>query len=95
MSIDLSTVRRIANLARIEVADADLPPLAAELNTILAFVEELEAVNTDGVEPLTSVVAAALPRRADVVTDGGYPEAVLANAPHAEHGFFTVPKVIE
>lgn len=95
MSIDLSTVRRIANLARIEVADADLPPLAAELNTILAFVEELSAVNTDGVEPMTSVVEAALPLRADQVTDGGYQDAVLANAPDAEHGFFTVPKVIE
>ncbi|MDA5193127.1 Asp-tRNA(Asn)/Glu-tRNA(Gln) amidotransferase subunit GatC [Govanella unica] len=95
MSIDLSTVRRIANLARIEVADADLPPLAAELNTILAFVEELSAVNTDGVEPMTSVVHVQLPLRADEVTDGGYPDVVLANAPNAEHGFFTVPKVIE
>lgn len=95
MSIDLSTVRRIANLARIEVAEEELPPLANELNKILAFVEQLEAVNTDDVQPLTSVVDAQLPRRADVVSDGGYPERVLANAPQAEHGFFTVPKVIE
>ncbi len=95
MSIDLSTVRRIANLARIEVAEEELPPLATELNKILAFVEQLEAVNTDDVQPLTSVVDAQLPQRVDEVTDGGYPDRVLANAPHAEHGFFTVPKVIE
>lgn len=95
MSIDLATVRRVAHLARIDVAEAELPALAGELNTILAWVEQLGQVNTDGVEPLTSVVSAELPRRADEVTDGGYPEAVLANAPQAEHGFFTVPKVIE
>jgi aspartyl-tRNA(Asn)/glutamyl-tRNA(Gln) amidotransferase subunit C len=95
MSIDLATVRRVANLARIDVPDADLPGLAQELNTILAWVEQLNQVNTDGVEPLTSVVNAELPRREDVVTDGGYQEAILANAPQAEHGYFAVPKVIE
>lgn len=95
MSIDLATVRRIAHLARIEVDDAALAPMAGELNQILAWVEQLSQVNTDGVPPLTSVVDADLPRRADVVTDGGYPKDVLANAPQAEHGFFAVPKVIE
>lgn len=95
MSIDLATVRRVANLARLDVPDSDLPDLAQELNNILAWVEQLDQVNTDGVEPLTSVVDADLPRRDDVVTDGGYQDAVLANAPQAEHGFFAVPKVIE
>ncbi|MBW7837487.1 MAG: Asp-tRNA(Asn)/Glu-tRNA(Gln) amidotransferase subunit GatC [Sphingomonadales bacterium] len=95
MSIDLATVRRIAHLARIDIDDAALAPMAGELNQILSWVEQLAQVNTDGVPPLTSVVDAELPRRADVVTDGGYPQDVLANAPRAEHGFFAVPKVIE
>lgn len=95
MSIDLATVKRIAHLARIHMADGDLPAMAEELTAILGWVEQLQAVNTDGVEPLTSVVAADLPWRPDQVTDGGCRDAVLANAPDAEHGFFTVPKVIE
>ena len=95
MSLDKATVRNIANLARIEVRDEDLDHLAGELSNIMTFVEQLSEVNTDGVEPMTSVAAMTLPMRADVITDGGQPDAVLANAPEAEDGFFTVPKVVE
>ena len=95
MSIDTETARRVAHLARIEVAEADLAPLAAELSAILGFMEELREVDVEGVEPMTSVTPMKLRWRADVVTDGGYPERVLANAPDARAGFFTVPKVVE
>lgn len=95
MSIDHSTAKRIANLARIELAEEEVPSLVEGLNAVLNWCHVLNEVNTDGVEPLTSVVAAELPRRVDMVTDGNCRDAVLANAPHAEHGFFTVPKVIE
>lgn len=95
MSLDNATVAKIARLARLKIDEAALAPMATELNQILEFVEELGAVNTDGVPPLTSVVATQLKMRDDVVTDGGYPEKVLANAPAPEQGFYTVPKVIE
>jgi aspartyl-tRNA(Asn)/glutamyl-tRNA(Gln) amidotransferase subunit C len=95
MSLDKATVRAIAELARIEVREEELDHLAGELSNILHFVEQLSEVNTDGVAPMTSVAAITLPLRPDAVTDGGYPQAVLANAPEAEDGFFTVPKVVE
>lgn len=95
MSIDKDTARRVAHLARIEVAESDLEPLAAELSAILGFMEQLSAVDVTGVEPMTSVTPMDLPWRGDAVTDGGYPERVLANAPDARAGFFTVPKVVE
>lgn len=95
MSIDKDTARRVAHLARIEVAEADLAPLAAELSGILDFMEELRGVDVEGVEPMTSVTPMTLPWRADAVTDGGYPDKVLENAPDARAGFFTVPKVVE
>jgi len=95
MSLDKATVRNIANLARIEVRDEELDHLAGELSNILHFVEQLAEVNTDGIQPMTAVAALTLPMRADSVTDGGYPDQVLANAPEAEEGFFTVPKVVE
>ena len=95
MSIDKETARRVAHLARIEVAEADLAPLAAELSGILGFMEELNEVDIAGVEPMTSVTPMKLPWRADAVTDGGQAERVLANAPDARDGFFTVPKVVE
>ncbi|MDO8605515.1 MAG: Asp-tRNA(Asn)/Glu-tRNA(Gln) amidotransferase subunit GatC [Phaeospirillum sp.] len=95
MSLDKATVRNIANLARIEVRDEELDHLAGELSNIITFVEQLSEVNTDGVEPMTSVAAMTLPMRKDVVTDGGRHDAVMANAPEAEDGFFTVPKVVE
>ena len=95
MSVDLDAVRRIAHLARIGVIEAELPHLQAEVNAILKFVEALEAVEVEGVEPMTSVIPMRLPMREDVVTDGEIPEKVLANAPVSEDGFFLVPKVIE
>ncbi len=95
MSIDRDTARRVAHLARIEVAEADLDPLATELSAILDFMERLNEVDVDGVEPTTSVTPMTLIRREDAVTDGGYQDRVLANAPDARAGFFTVPKVVE
>jgi len=95
MAIDQETVRRIAALARIRVPDAQLAPLAGELNNILGWIEQLSEVDTAGVEPMTSVVEAVAPQRPDAVTDGGDPEKVLANAPQAEGAFYTVPKVVE
>ncbi|GFE65612.1 Asp-tRNA(Asn)/Glu-tRNA(Gln) amidotransferase subunit GatC [Litoreibacter roseus] len=95
MSIDTETARRVAKLARIAVDDADLPVLASELNGILNFMEQLNEVDVEGVEPMTSVTPMRLKRREDVVTDGSQQEAVLANAPDAREGFFAVPKVVE
>jgi aspartyl-tRNA(Asn)/glutamyl-tRNA(Gln) amidotransferase subunit C len=95
MSLDKATVRNIANLARIEVRDDELDHLASELSNILHFVEQLAEVNTDGISPMTSVAAMTLPLRKDEITDGGQSDAVLVNAPEAEDGFFTVPKVVE
>ncbi|TCT02423.1 Asp-tRNA(Asn)/Glu-tRNA(Gln) amidotransferase subunit GatC [Aquabacter spiritensis] len=95
MSVDLGTVRRVAHLARIAVREEELPALAGELNAILAFVEQLSAIDVSEIEPMTSIVPLALPMREDVVSDGHYPDRILANAPEAEGGFFTVPKVVE
>lgn len=95
MSVDAATVRRIAHLARIAVAEEEVEHLQGELNAMLAFVEQLSEVNVDGVEPMTSVTPMAMRQRADAVTDGGNAEAVLANAPQSEDGFYLVPKVIE
>jgi aspartyl-tRNA(Asn)/glutamyl-tRNA(Gln) amidotransferase subunit C len=95
MSVDSAVVRRIAHLSRIAVEDAEVERLRGELNAILAFVEELNAVDVSGVEPLTSVLPMNMKKRADVVNDGGIADAVLANAPEREDHFFVVPKVIE
>jgi aspartyl-tRNA(Asn)/glutamyl-tRNA(Gln) amidotransferase subunit C len=95
MSLDKATVAKIAHLARIKVPKADQEHLAGELSNILHFVEQLDEVDTQGVAPMTSVVAQQLRRRADQVTDGNYRDKVLANAPEATEGFFTVPKVVE
>ena len=95
MSVDLSAVRRIAHLARIGVSEAETPHLQDEINAILKFVEALNEVDVEGVEPMTSVTPMRLPMRDDVVTDGGIVGKVLANAPLTEDGFFIVPKVIE
>jgi aspartyl-tRNA(Asn)/glutamyl-tRNA(Gln) amidotransferase subunit C len=95
MSVDAATVRRIAHLARIAVADEEVEHLKGELNAMLAFVEQLSEVNVDGVEPMTSVTPMAMKKRADVVTDGEIRDEVLANAPSTEDGFFLVPKVVE
>jgi len=95
MSIDTETARRAAKLARIRVADDALPALASEFNAILGFIEQLNEVDVDGIEPMTSVTPQRLYRREDVVTDGGQQDKVLANAPDAREGFFAVPKVVE
>jgi aspartyl-tRNA(Asn)/glutamyl-tRNA(Gln) amidotransferase subunit C len=95
MSVDLEDVRRIAHLARIGVSEAEAPHLQSEINAILKFIEALETVEVDGVEPMTSVIPMRLPMRDDVVTDGEIAAKVLANAPLTEDGFFLVPKVIE
>jgi aspartyl-tRNA(Asn)/glutamyl-tRNA(Gln) amidotransferase subunit C len=95
MAIDAATVRRVAHLARIREPEDRLEPLAQELSAILAWIEQLNEVDTNGVEPMTSVVAAKLPMRQDVVSDGGDAERVLANAPKQSNGFFVAPKVVE
>ena len=95
MSVDTATVRRIAHLARIAVADDEVEHLQGELNAILAFVEQLGEVNVDGVEPMTSVTPMAMKQREDKVTDGGIAEDVLRNAPAREGSYFLVPKVVE
>ena len=95
MSVDQATVRRIAHLARIAVSEAEVPHLQSEINAILAFVAELDAVDVEGVEPMTSVIPMKLPMREDIVTDGEIELAILANAPLSEDGFFLVPKVVE
>ncbi|MDQ0464110.1 aspartyl-tRNA(Asn)/glutamyl-tRNA(Gln) amidotransferase subunit C [Caulobacter ginsengisoli] len=95
MAIDAETVRKVARLARIAEPEERLAPLAQELDAIMQWIEQLQEVDTDGVEPMTSVVARALPLRDDVVVDGGDPARVLANAPRTTDGFFIVPKVVE
>jgi len=95
MSVSPEQVRHIAKLARIAMSDAEIERLAPELNNILGWVEQLAEVNTEGVEPLTAVIDLKLRLRDDIVNDGNIRDAVLANAPEAQHGFFAVPKVIE
>jgi aspartyl-tRNA(Asn)/glutamyl-tRNA(Gln) amidotransferase subunit C len=95
MSVDAATVRRIAHLARIAVADDEVEHLQAELNAILAFVEQLDAVDVAGVEPMTSVTPMRMKERADVVTDGGIADQILKNAMATDDDFFVVPKVVE
>ena len=95
MSVDEATVKRIAKLARIAITDEEAHHYTPELNNILGWIEQLGEVDTSGVEPMTAVIPNELRLRDDVVTDGGIRDQVLANAPQAEHGFFTVPKVIE
>jgi aspartyl-tRNA(Asn)/glutamyl-tRNA(Gln) amidotransferase subunit C len=95
MSVDQATVRRIAHLARIAVEDQEVERLGAELNAILDFVAELSSVEVVGVEPLTSVLPMQMKKRQDVVTDGGFADAILANAPEKDDHYFVVPKVVE
>ena len=95
MSVDAATVRRIAHLARIAVAEEEVEHLRGELNAILAFVEQLSEVDVAGVEPMTSVTPMAMKKRQDVVSDGGIAEDVLRNAPAREGNYFVVPKVVE
>ncbi|MBZ6074735.1 Asp-tRNA(Asn)/Glu-tRNA(Gln) amidotransferase subunit GatC [Microvirga puerhi] len=95
MSVDQKTVRRIAHLARIAVQEEDVPHLQGELNAILSFVEQLNEVNVEGVEPMTSVTPMVMKKRQDGITDGENAAKVLMNAPAREDDFFVVPKVIE
>jgi aspartyl-tRNA(Asn)/glutamyl-tRNA(Gln) amidotransferase subunit C len=95
MSVDAETVRRIADLARIAVAEEEIGLLQDELNAILAFVEQLSQVDVTDVEPMTSVTAMEMQRRPDLVIDGGIADEIVRNAPAAEHHFFLVPKVVE
>ena len=95
MSVDVQTVKRVARLARIAVSEDDAQRMTGELNAILGFVEQLNEVDVSGVEPMTSVTPMAMRQRADAVTDGDDPEAMLANAPNSADGFYMVPKVIE
>jgi aspartyl-tRNA(Asn)/glutamyl-tRNA(Gln) amidotransferase subunit C len=95
MSVDAATVRRIAHLARIAVAESEVEHLRGELNAMLAFVEQLREVNVDGVEPMTSVMPMEMKKRPDVVNDGEIADEVVANAPETQDHFFLVPKVVE
>ena len=95
MSITAKDVTKIARLARIEVTEAEKEPLAKEISGILSWIEQLNEVNTDNVEPLASVSDTALPWREDKVTDGHKRDDILANAPQSDYGCFVVPKVIE
>ena len=95
MPVDAATVTRIAKLARIKLAPGEAEPLVGELNGILGWIAQLAEVDTTGVAPMTAVIPNTLRWRQDVVTDGGVRDAVLANAPASEAGFFAVPKVIE
>ena len=95
MSIDTDTAAKVAKLARIKVEEDALPALANEFNTILGFIEQLNEVDVEGIEPMVSVTPMRLKRRVDEVTDGNRQADVLANAPDAREGFFAVPKVVE
>lgn len=95
MAVDADTVRRVAHLARIAVADEEVEHLRGELNAMLAFVEQLAEVDIAGIEPMTSVTPMAMKMRGDEVTDGGIADAIMANAPAREDHFFLVPKVVE
>ena len=95
MSVDLKTVKRVAHLARIAVTEQEAERMVGELNTILGFVEQLNEVDVEGVEPMTSVVEMQMKKRHDVVSDGGKANDIVANAPITEDHFFMVPKVVE
>jgi aspartyl-tRNA(Asn)/glutamyl-tRNA(Gln) amidotransferase subunit C len=95
MAIDAATVRKVAKLAHIAEPEDRIEALAKELNGIISWIEQLDEVDTEGVEPMTTSVAMSLPMRDDVVTEGGDPAKVLGNAPRSEKGFFVVPKVVE
>ena len=95
MSVDAATVKRIGRLARIRIEEGEVAAYQDELNAILGFVEQLDEVNVDGVEPMTSVTPMTLRRRDDVVSDGGYADKIVKNAPLSEDNFFMVPKVVE
>ena len=95
MAIDAATVRKVAHLARIKTPDDRLEPLAGELNGIMSWIDQLNEVDVEGVEPMTSVIPMVMKKRTDVVTDGAKADDIVANAPASEDHFFVVPKVVE
>lgn len=95
MSVDLTTVKRVAHLARIAVSEEQAERMTGELNVILGFVQQLDEVNVDGVEPMTSVVPMHMRLREDAVTDGNIADEIVANAPESQENFFIVPKMVE
>lgn len=95
MSVDITTVKRVAKLARIAVSDEEAQKLQGELNNILGFVEQLNEVDVEGVEPMTSVIEVEMKKRDDTINDGDKSDDIVANAPMTEDGFFMVPKVVE
>ena len=95
MAVDAATVKKIGRLARIRIEDSEVGKYQDELNAILGFVEQLDEVDVSGVEPMTSVTPMTLRRRDDAITDGGYADRIVANAPLSEDNFFMVPKVVE
>jgi aspartyl-tRNA(Asn)/glutamyl-tRNA(Gln) amidotransferase subunit C len=95
MSVDLATVKRVARLARLELGDEDAERMVGDLNAILGFVEQLDEVDVEGVEPMTSVMPMVMKKRRDEVTDGNRADDIVANAPVSDEGFFLVPKVVE
>ena len=95
MTVDITTVKRVAKLARIAVSDERAETMVGELNTILGFVEQLNEVDVTGIEPMTSVVDVAMKKRVDIVNDGGKANDIIANSPASEDNYFMVPKVIE
>ncbi len=94
-TVSAETVRKVARLSRLHVDEARLPHLADEMNAILAWIEQLQEVDIDGVEPMTSAVEMAAPMREDAITDGNIRDKILANAPKAEAGYFVVPRSVE
>ncbi len=95
MSVDAATVRRVAHLARIALPDDDVARMQGEINAVLGFVEQLDEVDVEGVEPMTSVMPMAMKKRADVVNDGEIAAQIVSNAPQSEDDYFMVPKVVE
>ncbi|MGH1478185.1 MAG: Asp-tRNA(Asn)/Glu-tRNA(Gln) amidotransferase subunit GatC [Geminicoccales bacterium] len=95
MSLDEATVARIARLARIKVDESERAALAGELSNIMGWIEQLSEVDTDQVEPMTSMDNVTLQLRSDEVTDGDKAPDILANAPGEQDDHFVVPKVVE
>ena len=95
MSVDAATVKRIGRLARIRIEENEVAGYQTEINAILGFIEQLAEIDVDGIEPMTSVTPMNLRRRDDVISDGGYADKIVKNAPLSEDNFFMVPKVVE
>jgi aspartyl-tRNA(Asn)/glutamyl-tRNA(Gln) amidotransferase subunit C len=95
MSLDKSTLERVAYLARIKINNSEIDKMTEELNNIMKWIEELNEVDITNVQPMTGVSNMTLREREDKVTDGGYQDKIVSNAPEKIDNSFTVPKVIE